>query len=287
MAKKNKVNNDELLNDVDLAGFDLGETDEDSELVDFGGDDEEVEYTDDPEESVEEESGDSYEEEDTEAEEEPVKKKVKKSKKGKKGDEPAEEEPLPDKTLVLLMDRQIPNFLAYCRQVGLNVHSIFYTVEDCESFCMFKEGIRLVIFETGIGKFNSVALREKISSLIGSADETREISVFYTDSVLRMDVKSANREAFKRVTWHKYKTSLISISELVQYKENFVFNGTEQEAGHVPNRNELLHYRGKKVNVEDVRRHPPKAITPKVLMQNMLLASGGEYEELQAFKPKY
>ena len=117
----------------------------------------------------------------TKEEEEKPKKKRGKKKKGEEAE--AEEEVIPDRTLVIHMDRSIPNFLTYCRNLGLNVHSIFHSVKDMEDFLLFRSQVRIVIMETGVGKCNNINNGQDVVRLIGTCDGGRAVTVSFTDSV--------------------------------------------------------------------------------------------------------
>lgn len=277
------------------------------DIDDIGFDDE---YDADPEEEFETDSEDEmgieeyeqytdeYVEEYTEQADEQVdeqtaasnnkKSKKKRSLLSKKSNEPEEPEVIPDKKLVLLMDKYIPEFITYCRNAGLNVHSIFYKVEDAENFLLFNEEIRLVVFETGIGKFNSIALREYVANLIGMCEDDKDVSVFYTDSVIKSDVKQQNREAHNRVKWHKYITTITSIAELLQYKENFILDGSEMQD---TSEEDIQHLKGQEVDLSDHKASKVvRMITPDTIRNNILEVYGvdeSKYKSIEAFEPRY
>lgn len=222
----------------------------------------------------------------TKEEEEKPKKKRGKKKKGEEAE--AEEEVIPDRTLVILMDRSIPNFLTYCRNLGLNVHSIFHSVKDMEDFLLFRSQVRIVIMETGVGKFNNINNRQDVVSLIGSCDEDRAVTVFFTDSVLRMDAKQLGRQLYKSVQWHKFDSTLVSIATLLEYKENFILGDDYQQETF--SETNLLHSRGKRTKLDDTRKAVPKLITPEFLRMNVIDAyddKESKYKPLEEFVPKY
>lgn len=222
----------------------------------------------------------------TKEEEEKPKKKRGKKKKGEEAE--AEEEVIPDRTLVILMDRSIPNFLTYCRNLGLNVHSIFHSVKDMEDFLLFRSQVRIVIMETGVGKFNNINNRQDVVSLIGSCDEDRAVTVFFTDSVLRMDAKQLGRQLYKSVQWHKFDSTLVSIATLLEYKENFILGDDYQQETF--SETNLLHSRGKRTKLDDTRKAVPKFITPEFLRMNVIDAyddKESKYKPLEEFVPKY
>ena len=76
------------------------------------------------------------------------------------------------------------------RESGLNVSRIFKNIADArDELIMQTEPYRLVVVETGLGRFTSTSQRKEIIDLLGiCTDEDSRASVFYTDSVLKIDV---------------------------------------------------------------------------------------------------
>ena len=278
-------NNKQVNNDIDMELDDSLSMDMD---IDFDTYDAPVDLDLTPEEPASDDidlTADAPAEKEDEPVEEESSKKKKKKGKGSKSE--PEEEVIPDKTLIILLDRNIPKFLTYCRGLGLNVHSVFNSVKDIEDFLLFRENVRVVIMETGIGKFNNINNRPDIVNLIGSCDADRSITVFYTDSVLRTDVKHLGRDLYKSVQWHKFDSTMVSIATLLEYKENFVLGDDYQQE--TDTESNLLHMRGKATKMDDARKPVPKLITPEFIRMNVIDAydeRDSKYKPIEEFVPK-
>lgn len=138
--------------------------------------------------------------------------------------------------LYILTDRVTSNLIDYFRNAGLPVSAIFNSVKEARDEMIYQiEPARLVIIESGLGKFTSVSARGELLDLIGIADEDNKISVFYTDSAIKADAKDSLDMDWKKIDWNKYVSTPDTVAQLLLKKEAYilddsmVFNDKEKD----------------------------------------------------------
>lgn len=128
-----------------------------------------------------------------------------------------------DKHLFVLTDRKVPNLLSYIRNHGVNVSSIFSNIKDARDHMIYQtESCRLVILETGLGKFTSINARKELVDTLGICDDDIEITVFYTDTAVKSEAIESLEVDYKRIMWIEYKSTADVVARLLKLNENYI-----------------------------------------------------------------
>lgn len=125
--------------------------------------------------------------------------------------------------LYIVTDRPKTNMIKYMRGAGLKVSRIFSTITQATDRLMMQtDPCRLVIMDTGMGKFTSTIERAKLIDMLGIADEDTQVMVFYTDSAIKSDAYDAmETQIYKRIKWFKYASTPEVIARVLALKENY------------------------------------------------------------------
>lgn len=122
-----------------------------------------------------------------------------------------------DVVLYIIIDRKIHGLLGYFRNYGVNVSKIFTDIAEARNTMLMQTELsRLVVIDTGTGKFTNMASRRELVDLMGICDEDTKISVFYTDSVIKSEISSAAEVDDKHIDWSKYKSTAVVLALLLQ-----------------------------------------------------------------------
>lgn len=184
------------------------------------------------------------------------------------------DEAKPDMILYIVIDKYIEGLINYMRESGLNVSRIFKNIADArDELIMQTEPYRLVVVETGLGRFTSTSQRKEIIDLLGiCTDEDSRASVFYTDSVLKIDViRELGKDA--NIKWEKYKNTALTVVRLLKLHENFILSD-EQGFDTIKSEKECMEYTGL-TSREQVSKGIQPIITSESILKGMVLADGG------------
>ncbi len=134
--------------------------------------------------------------------------------------------------LYIISDKKALGILDYFRNFGISVSKVFTDIDTAKSALLMQvEPTRIVVMDTGTGKFTSMGTRRKLVDLLGISDESNKISVFYTDSVIKSEADSSLELEDKAIQWYKYRSTADVLAHLLQYsrKENYVYDMDKQE----------------------------------------------------------
>lgn len=273
---------DELEDDFETESDDLEtesddfetESDDFDELSDFDDDDttleEDAEATveessineDEPVEEIEEheeveastdeseETASAEEEESTDVEEaEQVSKgNGKNSKSSKKEEEP--EKPV-DLVLYMIIDKPIAGLREYFINYGIKLSRVFSNINEARDHLLMQvEPTRIIVVDTGSGRFTNMSSRRALVDLLGICDEDTKVSVFYTDNIIKFEVSGAEETEDKQIEWYKYRSTPDMLANLLQHKkkENYIFD-SEKSAAEVSVTKDCLNITGLPVKV--------------------------------------
>lgn len=139
-----------------------------------------------------------------------------------------------NKTLYIITDKDNTNLINYYRGYGLNVSNIFTNLDDARNATVMSiEKIRLVIIETGTGKFTSIAARKDLLDIAGLANDDINISIFYTDNIVKKEIEYDASVDISKVKWYKYRSTADVLANMLQYskkyKENYILDAMAQK----------------------------------------------------------
>lgn len=190
--------------------------------------------------------------------------------------------PKPDMVLYVVTDRPKKGLINYMRDCGLNVSHVFNSLNDArDELLMQTEPFRLVVLDTGTGRFTSTVQRKSLIDLLGvCSDEDNKVSVFYTDSVIKVDaIREIGRS--KSIKWDKYKNTAMTVSMLLHVHENFVYSN-EAPNDTFETMEDLKDHKGL-TSREKIERQPDCLITPTVILHGMLMS---EDNLIEGFEPR-
>lgn len=153
----------------------------------------------------------------------------KKSKKKSSNSETSCDEPVTQKqkvSLFVLTDKLTPHMMEFARDSGLAVSNIFTSVDDLKSLLMTTFGVtRIVVVDSGTGRFVAPATRKDLIDAIGMADEDVKVTVFYTSNLLKEDAKNTLTDNSANVEWVPYKCTSVCVAVMLMHKaEEYVYD---------------------------------------------------------------
>lgn len=153
----------------------------------------------------------------------------KKSKKKSSNSETSCDEPVTQKqkvSIFVLTDKLTPHMMEFARDSGLAVSNIFTSVDDLKSLLMTTFGVtRIVVVDSGTGRFVAPATRKDLIDAIGMADEDVRFTVFYTSNLLKEDAKNTLTDNSANVEWVPYKCTSVCVAVMLMHKaEEYVYD---------------------------------------------------------------
>lgn len=173
---------------------------------------------------------------------------------GNINDEQTEEIEKPrDLILYIIIDKANPAMLQYYRECGVNVSKIFTNINDAkDTLLMQVDPVKILIIDTGTGRFSAMGSRKELLDLMGICDEDAMISVFLTDTVIKSEVEYNESFETKKIHWYKFKSNTDVIAKLLQAKdkENYIYDDNDKDSvDDIPEN--VLDFKGFKAKVDD------------------------------------
>ena len=206
----------------ELISDDLGLTEEDTNVnLDSGFDVLSEEHKDIDEEPQEKEA--KKEKEEKEA--------VSKHSKRKKSKKEEDDKPI-NLILYIVADKAHVGMASYCRNYGANVSRVFTNIAEArDSLLMQVEPFRVIVIDSGTGRFTNMGARKELIDLLGICDVDTRITVFYTDSAIKTDVELSDEVEEKKINWYKYRSTPDIVAHILQNseKENYILDANSND----------------------------------------------------------
>lgn len=208
-------------------------------------------------------------------------KKVKQSKKPKKRDKmqgvneqkpiDAPDEPKKDLVLYIIIDKKIPGLIGYMRSFGLNVTAIFDSVDEARGHLLMQAApTRVVVVDTGSGKFMTTMIRNDIIDMLGVNGEDSLFTVFYSDSSLKSDAISTLGKEAKPIEWIRFTTTSVVVATMLSHHENYVYDQGTKMSEAVED-SSILGYKGQETPLAGPSDNiGAPIITPEQIYKNMV-----------------
>lgn len=187
-------------------------------------------------------------------------------------EEETDENEVKDLVLYIIADKCNPGMLEYFRSYGANVSKIFTNIEEARDTLLIQVvQSRLVVLDTGTGRFTNMGTRKALIDLLGICDEDTRISVFYTDSVIKEEVSNAEEVEDKLITWHTYRSTADVLANILQNskKENYIFDNEAASVDNTVDEN-CLNIKGLPVACEESMDLGLPSIRPDEIRINMV-----------------
>ena len=267
------VNTEAAMNDEETLDFD-GQ-DEVSEMAESVDDMEqtqvsEVETDDDYGESVEAED-DDYGEEVTDTDDDEY------------GSSEAEGDPI----LITLVDKKIPGLLEYMRDHGLNTQVVTDNPEYIAEIMMAQYGgCDVLIIDTGMGVFATSEARKQILNIVQQSEGNIHQFFFYTDNAIKTDIQDQlGRRNKKQLTWVKYKTTMLTVAEMLNHCHNYRNDDYEyQEYESLQPDECLAKHITLPTDYQLDKQYSVYGLTPKIIREKVVETDEGL---LAGFKPNF
>lgn len=134
--------------------------------------------------------------------------------------------------LYIIADKNNPGLLSYFRGYGVHVSKIFTNLAEArDTLLMQVEPIRLIVMDTGTGKFTNMASRKSLIDLMGICDTNTKISVFYTDTVIKNEIQTCDEVDNKTMVFKKYRSTADVLANILQTAkhENYMYDMEDAE----------------------------------------------------------
>lgn len=146
--------------------------------------------------------------------------------------EEAVENEIKDLILYIITDKVNSSMLQYYRDCNVNVSRIFTNIiEAKDTLLMQVNPFKIVIIDTGTGRFSAMGSRKELVDLMGICDEDTRISVYYTDTVIKSEVEYNEVIEEKSIHWHKFKSNTDVVAHLLMNKdkERYVYDADDKD----------------------------------------------------------
>jgi hypothetical protein len=230
---------------------------------------------------------------DNKSEDAPVaeKKDKKSNKKGKKKskkqssnntDDEDEEEYIPknadDVILLVVTDENKPQLLSYFRENRLKVSKLFDNIKDIrDEMLMQTELHRVVVIDTGKGRFTSPSARQEVLDMLGMRDEETRISIFYTDTALRSEAQRGGVGKSSAIEWNKYYSTVDVTAKLLgKYKKEHYVYDMKQDDPDLPSKEKVLATTGISMKLQKGLEQPQLKPMVELSVLKIDLDSSGE-----------
>ena len=125
-------------------------------------------------------------------------------------------------TSYLIIDRPVHGLVTYFKDCGVNITNMFTSIVDARNAVLIQSNpCRIILADTGLGRFTTTQTRKAFIDMIGICDEKHKVSVFYTDSVLMTDSMKELGESKAGIGWYKYEGTAAMVAQILQYKEEY------------------------------------------------------------------
>lgn len=151
--------------------------------------------------------------------------------------------------LYILTERHIPDLAEKAAKCGLYINGIFNNIEETKVAMLIEtRPSRLVIVESGLGKFTRTTTRQDLVDLIGLCDVDKKVAVFYTNSLIKSEVQKVLTRRQGSISWYYYKGTMDVLEKLLELGEKYIKVDIKESSG-TPDYNKL-NYIGKPVELE-------------------------------------
>ena len=129
------------------------------------------------------------------------------------------------RVLCMVIDKPVHGLINYFRECGINISNIYNNIEDVRDALLIETNpCRIIVVETGTGRFATIKARQNIVDMIGICDENNKVSVFYTESAIKTESIRKLGKDKKGLDWYKYKGSLQTAIKILEYNEKYELN---------------------------------------------------------------
>ena len=150
-----------------------------------------------------------------------------------------------DRVLYIVADKILPGELDYFRCHNAKVSRIFHNIDDASSVMIMQVSkCKLVIIESGTGRFTNMTARNAIVDLLGlSSDVDVDIDVFYTDSALKSQIEENDKVNNNDINWYDFKSTPDVLAKILSeahlHNDNFIYDSLKPYEDPTDNKNPI------------------------------------------------
>ena len=179
----------------------------------------------------------------------------------------------PKMMLYLVIDKPVEGLLNYFRMSGVNVSNIYSDISEAKNeVIMQSDPLRIVIVDTGLGKFTTTTMRAELIDMMGISDDQNRTTVFYTDSALKVDTLHTLGKSGKDIDWFKYQSTALVVATLLSYNEEYILNSESDNLADQKKTqaNDVLNFMGLTSGLPDVPRMEITGFTGDAIMTHVV-----------------
>ena len=179
----------------------------------------------------------------------------------------------PKMMLYLVIDKPVEGLLNYFRMSGVNVSNIYSDIGEAKNeVIMQSDPLRIVIVDTGLGKFTTTTMRAELIDMMGISDDQNRTTVFYTDSALKVDTLHTLGKSGKDIDWFKYQSTALVVATLLSYNEEYILNSDSDNLADQKKTQEkdVLNFKGLTSGLPDVPRMEITGFTSDAIMTHVV-----------------
>lgn len=179
----------------------------------------------------------------------------------------------PKMMLYLVIDKPVEGLLNYFRMSGVNVSNIYSDIGEAKNeVIMQSDPLRIVIVDTGLGKFTTTTMRAELIDMMGISDDQNRTTVFYTDSALKVDTLHTLGKSGKDIDWFKYQSTALVVATLLSYNEEYILNSESDNLADQKKTqaNDVLNFKGLTSGLPDVPRMEITGFTGDAIMTHVV-----------------
>lgn len=157
----------------------------------------------------------------------------------------------PKLVLYILSERNIQGLAQFAENEGVLIEEQFTSIEDVKIRIVLEQNpIRLVVIESGLGRFSSSANRDEIVDLVGvCSTENKSATMFITDSAIKTSCIQSLGRKIPNVTWEKFETTASVIDYIKKLGEEYIRTNSERIL--IVENQRGLKYKGVEVSTEN------------------------------------
>ena len=189
--------------------------------------------------------------------------------------------------LYLVSDKAVPGLLEYLNDCGLAVTDIFDGVESLKNTLLLQSNrARIVIIDSGTGRFISPNVRKELVDIIGMNDENLQFTIFYTDNILKSTTIQELGKMGKELEWVKYSSTVVVAAYLLMKHEKYNIRRKAMSDAEYSQKTDSLRNKLKYIKGSEVPNRKPEALPQLTVNPDDIVAhfEGDTENEIQSFK---
>ena len=189
--------------------------------------------------------------------------------------------------LYLVSDKAVPGLLEYLNDCGLAVTDIFDGVEPLKNTLLLQSSrARIVIIDSGTGRFISPNVRKELVDIIGMNDENLQFTIFYTDNILKSTTIQELGKMGKELEWVKYSSTVVVAAYLLMKHEKYNIRRKAMSDAEYSQKTDSLRNKLKYIKGSEVPNRKPEALPQLTVNPDDIVAhfEGDTENEIQSFK---